>query len=196
MFSAGQNLVNGQTLRVCPATGSACSAYVLTHNVANSESQRTILIGDTATAGSPDFVFPSLANDLNSFAAGGAVCWATFDCVSWGNYTGTGNTSPTGTPTGQLLTSQVAARNITRGCATALDPADDTNDSATDFGLAVGFPTRNNAGAVTETPCPTPTPTPITPAKAKKCKKKKAKKKGAGGPAYAAKKKKCKKKKK
>jgi hypothetical protein len=80
------------------------------------------------------------------------------------------------------LNNQSLIRTISRGCATALDAADDTN-SAADFSLGAGSP-RGNSATPTETPCPTP------PATKKKCKKHKKK---SGG--YSAKKKKCKKKK-
>ncbi len=84
------------------------------------------------------------------------------------------------------MTGKTLIRTISRGCATALDAADDTNNSAADFTVGTGNP-RNNAATPTETPCPTTTST--TPTK-KKCKKKEE-----APPAYSAKKKKCKKKK-
>ena len=77
-------------------------------------------------------------------------------------------------------------RTISRGCATALDAADDTDNSAADF--SIGTPIgRNNAATPTEKPCTGTT----TTTKQKKCKKKNKQSSGA----YSAKKK-CKKKKK
>jgi hypothetical protein len=188
MYADGQNLVGGHQLRVYPASGTIFSAYNLPANVASGQNQRRILLGDTAAPGSPDFTLAGLGTDLTNFASGGAVCWETIDCVSWGNRTGA-LPSPAGTPiAGGLSNSQVSVRNITRGCPTALDVADDTDDSAADFGFAVGYPLHNNSVAPTEVLCPSST-TPTTAAK-KKCKKHK-KKTGA----YSAKKKKCKKKK-
>lgn len=190
MTSAGQNLVAGQVVRVYTPTATTNTGYTIPGNVAIGQNQRTILIGDTATANSPDFVTSAIFTSMNSLATGGALCYGTIDCVSWGAFSGDANLPTTaGTPSGQLLTNQVTARTITRGCATALDAADDTNNSAADFGLVVGFQFRNNATTPTETVCPAP-----TSKKKKKCKKKK--KKGGTKDASAAKKKKCKKKKK
>ena len=111
------------------------------------------------------------------------------DCVSWGAQMGT---QPWGTPLA-LPARDDPEQHLDRplpgqGCATALDAADDTNNSSADFALGASTP-RPNATAPTETLC-------ATSKKKKKCKKKK-KKKGTGkyGSA-AAKKKKCKKKKK
>jgi len=170
----GQNLVNGQLVKVFNENATLSTNFTLNANVPNAESQRTILIGNTATAPTPDFTAASLFMTLNNVAAGGALCYGTIDCVSWGAFTGNALLpSSAGTPAGQLLTSQVTARGIGRGCATALDTPDDTNDSAADFGLTVGYLPRNNAAAPTEVLCPL-TPKP-TPPKAKKCKKKKKK---------------------
>jgi hypothetical protein len=188
MYADGQNLVSGQTIKVFPPNSNIASAFTLSGNVPSGQNQRTILIADSAFAGpTADFTTPGLSTTLSNLASGGALCYSTVDCVSWGSFVGNAFIpSPAGTPiAGPLPTMQVLARPITRGCATALDPADDTNNSSADFGFVVGFPTRNNSMAPTETLCSVPT------AK-KKCKKKKAKSKSG---AYAAKKK-CKKKKK
>ena len=93
-------------------------------------------------------------------------------------------------PGGAIPNNSSIVRTQARGCATALDAADDTNNSSADFAQGSSTP-RANAVTPTETLCATP-----TTKKKKKCKKKK-KKKGTGkyGSA-AAKKKKCKKKKK
>jgi hypothetical protein len=127
-------------------------------------------------------------------AAGGAVCFneanlgvGGIDCVSWGNFTGvtsslSGNPAVPGTGIGA---DQSLIRGITRGCATALDAADDSDNSAGDFAIAPAIG-RPNAGTPTEKLC-----TPVKKKKKKKCKKK-AKKKSASSAA----KKKCKKKKK
>jgi hypothetical protein len=44
-------------------------------------------------------------------------------------------------------------RSITRGCGTALDPADDTDNSAADFTVGTVNP-RGNSVTPTETVCP------------------------------------------
>lgn len=193
MFADGQNFVGGHQLKVCNSTGLLCSAFTIPGNVANGQSQRMILLGDTAAPGSPDFTLAGLGTSLTSNAGAGALCFDTVDCVSWGTFTGEANlASPAGTPiAGGLSGTMVSVRKITAGCTTALDEPDDTNVSNADFGFAVGYPMRNNSAAPTETLCPTQQP--VT--KKKKCKKKKRKGK-KGSTAGVAAKKKCKKKKK
>jgi hypothetical protein len=187
MYSPGQNLVSGQNLKLC-SSANTCSQTNFVTNVANGGNQRMILIGDTGVA-ERDITVAGMGTTLQSLAAGagGAICYSTIDCVSFGTYSGTPS-SPTGTPLAGLPANQVSVRRITAGCPTALDVADDTNSSAADFTNAVGYPRRNNAAVPTETLCPTP-----TTAKKKKCKKRK--KKAGSGDASSAKKKKCKKRK-
>jgi hypothetical protein len=104
--------------------------------------------------------------------------------------------SPYGTPVslpGGDLTGMTLVRSISRGCATALDVADDTDNSAADFTVGTGNP-RGNSVTPTETVCPPGNPnSPTNPAgktRKRKCKKKQKRS------AEVAKKKKCKKKKK
>src|SRR4051794_6081615 len=191
MYASGQTLVGGHQLKVFNSTASSFSGFTLPSNVANGQNQARILLGDTAAPGSPDITLAGLGTSLTNLASGGAVCWDVVDCVSWGNFTGNSLLpSPSGTPiAGGLSNSMVSVRSIAANCPTALDAADDTDNSAADFGTAVGYPLRNNTMAPIETLCQTSTTTPPAGTK-KKCKKAKKKKSGA----YSAKKK-CKKKK-
>jgi len=92
---------------------------------------------------------------------------------------------------GANLDGQSLIRTISRGCATSLDTADDTN-SAADFSLGTGTP-RNNSSPITENVCPPGNPnSPTNPAG--KTRKRKCKKKQKTS-AQTAKKKKCKRKK-
>jgi hypothetical protein len=187
MYADGQNLVNGQTIDVYHNGSATKSTYVLGANVSNAGNQRTILIGDNATL-NPDFnTGGGLSSDLHSLAGAGAVCYSGIDCASWGSFNNNAVLpTPAGTPMSALSTNMVVARTIARGCSTALDTADDTDNTAADFSFVQGaFPVRNNAGVPTETLCPTSTPPPATKKKCKKPKKS----------ATSAKKKKCKKKK-
>jgi hypothetical protein len=192
MTQPGQNLTAGRKLTYYDSTATTTHSSPVFTDVAHGDNQRTILIADTAQPTTPDFTWGTLWQNINSDANGGAICYENIDCVAWGpNFTGGALLpSPAGTPLSNLSSSQVAARNITANCPTALDNADDTNDSAADFSFVVGFPVRANSATPTETVCP---PAPGTVAKAK-CKKKKRKKSSSS--AQAAKKKKCKKKKK
>ena len=193
-YAGGQNLVSGKHIVSYDAGGgSPLTDFPIPSNVANGANQATILIASTATVGGVTADFNAGVN-LNVDNTGGTVCFTDssitvkLDCVAFDGTGGAAVTVPSGanfgTPfalPGVNLDGQSLIRTISRGCATALDTADDTN-SAADFSLGAGSP-RNNSATPTETPCPS------TPAK-KKCKKHK-KKSGA----YSAKKKKCKKKK-
>ncbi len=142
-----------------PRTGSLLGSALFTANVPNGDTQRTILIGDTATTGNPDLVYDQLHDALfPGTTTGGAVCFADAsppDCVSWGNFTGAGALpgatglpeAPGGIPAGSSI-----SRSIARGCATLLEPGDDTDDSSVDFSVTSLTP-RNNTVAPTETAC-------------------------------------------
>jgi hypothetical protein len=202
-FAAGQNLVGGKYVNTYDGGGNLLTSTLIPSDVANGANQATILIAHDASTTGADVVNAG----LNVVNTGGTVCFSTsaigtdpaVDCVA---YTSgptmfpTPAPSPYGTPVslpGGDLTGMTLVRSISRGCATSLDAADDTDNSAADFAVGAGNP-RGNSVTPTETLCATPTTTPTTtPATAKKkCKKKKKKKKRS---AEIAKKKKCKKKK-
>jgi hypothetical protein len=198
-YSAGENLVGGKYIHTYDGGGGPLTSTLIPSNVPNGANQATILIAHDASTPGADVVNAG----LNVDNTGGTVCYSAsadptapaLDCVAFkGN-----NPSPTMFPTpppspygnafplpgaapgAQLGPNQSLIRTISRGCATQLDAADDTNNSAADFTIGAGNP-RGNSVTPTETPCP-----PSSPAK-KKCKKHKKKKTGA----YSAKKK-CKK---
>jgi hypothetical protein len=169
-------------------------------DVANGNSQDTVLFGDTGIAGgSKDF---DVNLNLDQSKAGGAVCYLSepgfTDCVSWGNFTANasltaayGSSANPGTPAPALVSGMALRRSIAPGCSTMLESGDDTDNSASDFSAATPNP-RTNSSAPIETPCPPSTgggpgtPPPPSPAHKKKCKK--AKKRAAAA-------KKCKKRK-
>ena len=203
-FSAGQNLVGGKYINTYDGGGGLLTSTLIPSDVTNGASQATILIAHDASTTGADVINAG----LNVVNTGGTVCFSTsavgtdpaVDCVA---YTSgptmfpTPAPSPYGTPVslpGGDLTGMTLVRSISRGCATSLDAADDTDDSAADFTVGAGNP-RGNSATPTETLCPptsTPTTTPSTTPVKKKCKKAKKKKRSAD----VAKKKKCKKKKK
>jgi hypothetical protein len=153
MYAAGQNLVGGHAVTFYTATGTLLATFALPTNVANSDNQSTILIGDTATAGTPDFTYDQLSDAIQTYGPGGAACWDTVDCVSWGNFTGAGALpSPVGTPATAIPDGSALIRSITPGCATLLEAGDDTNTSSADFALGTPSP-RNNTVTPTETAC-------------------------------------------
>jgi hypothetical protein len=153
MYSPGQTHVTGHAVTFYTATGSLLASFVLTSDVPNGDNNRTILIGDTATAGTPDFTYDQLADAIQTYGPGGAACWDVVDCVSWGNFSGAGALpSPVGTPAAAITDGSALIRSITPGCATLLEAGDDTNTSSADFALGTPSP-RNNTVTPTEKPC-------------------------------------------
>jgi hypothetical protein len=154
----GQNQVTGSTLTAYGSAGAVLGSATFQSDVANSESQMTLLIADTAYESSflggpvQNLTMPS----LNLNPSGGAVCWEGYDCVAWGNYTGS-TPSPTGTPAVAMTSSQryVLNRDIDKGCPSALDADDDTDDSLEDFSKQLPNP-RNNNSLIPEIVCEGP----------------------------------------
>jgi hypothetical protein len=156
MYSSGENFLSGQSVSVFAANGTLIHESTFTSSVPGSQNQSTVLVGDTGVQASfgvvPDLVDAAFAVP----AAGGAVCWISVDCVSWGNFSGS-LPSPPGSPAapGGIPAGMALRRTIARGCATALDPVDDTNDSAADFALvAPPLAPRPNSVPPSEQLCP------------------------------------------
>ncbi len=204
LTSAGENQLTGATVKFYgPALLENSGTF--TGAVGSGANQQAILVATTATESSfgvqADLELPT-ADTLTNGA--GAVCiysglFPDVDCVEWG--TGEVDTLPSATePLEPVIPgNNMIERTIVRGCQTALDAADDTNDSAADF-FPVGpidnmtFNPRNSGNAIPETECaatsppggggggsmtpatPVVTPTPTTPPK--KCKKGQKLKKG------------------
>jgi hypothetical protein len=153
MWQPGQNLVEGHFLRSYDAAGNVSGTSSFTHDVTGTANQSTLLLA-TPQAEAQFGVAADASLAAGSLSpAGGAVCWETIDCVAWGNFSGTlpspagAPAAPAGIPDGMAL-----RRSISRGCATLLDPPDDSDNSAADF--ATVFPTpRPNSMPPTEQPC-------------------------------------------
>ncbi|MGC1851879.1 MAG: hypothetical protein WA687_05500 [Solirubrobacterales bacterium] len=151
-YTSGQNLVSGHAVTAYNAAGNEIGSFTFNMNVANGQSQMTILVADTSYAST----FPTPTNPapdgssatLNLNPTGGAVCWANLDCVAWGSFNGTVSPSPgvpAAAPAGMAI-----RRMIVRGsCANRLDPGDSTDDSAEDFALQTPHP-RSNASPIEE----------------------------------------------
>ena len=79
MYSPNQTQVAGQTIKFFTATGATLGTSApLTGNVGNGQSQRTILIGDSAVT-NRDFAYSNISpiEDINDgLNAGGAVCFS------------------------------------------------------------------------------------------------------------------------
>lgn len=162
MYSGGQGLVQNGNIKVFDAAGNVTHSFTPSHAVSNAANQSTVLIADSAyatqfpAAPAPDFVDPN----LNLSPAGGAVCWPQTeppfdDCASWGNFSGqamlaspdAAPAAPAGIPDGMAI-----RRTIAPGCATLLESADDSNDSAADFAVVAPEP-RPNSVAPSEHGC-------------------------------------------
>jgi hypothetical protein len=150
MFAPGQTMVTTHAVRLFSATGTETASATFTSNVANAQSQQSILVGTTAAAA--EFGMPT---DLTIAAgldpAGGAACWDTIDCVSWGSFSGP-LPSPAGAPEAAVPDANSLCRSIAAGSPSQLEAGDDTDNSANDFQPTPPAP-RNNAGPATGEPC-------------------------------------------
>lgn len=168
MYVGGQNQVQGHALRVFSATDQILGTFTFQSAVPNGANQASILIA-TAEASTRYGIAADLAMTPVLPAAGGKLCFDSFDCVSWGNYVGDA-VSPSASgnpyePGNGLPRGQAIRRDISAGNPGNVENSDDTGDSAVDFLASTPMP-RNNAGAVgtnpggNSTPVPTSTPTP------------------------------------
>ncbi|MGC1815980.1 MAG: hypothetical protein WA696_17730 [Solirubrobacterales bacterium] len=192
MYAPFQNfLSNGAALLTCNSNCSTTHVFSPFANVANGNSQDTVVFGDSGLASaSKDF---NVDLNLNSISAAGAVCYlgepGYRDCVAWGTFTGAstltgtyGTVANPGAPSPALVAGTALRRSIAPGCATLLEASDDTNDSSLDFSSVTPNP-RPNSFAPTEAPCgpgggggptgypPTSSPPAAPPTTKKKCKK-------------------------
>ena len=164
MYTAGQNFVGGHTLSYYDAAAGDWVNFQFPGSAGNGGNQRTILIGASDSVGAagsqvaPDFIWNGLGGIADDIATS-AVCFETIDCVSWGNFNAVALPSPVGADAPAIAVTESLTRSIARGCATLLDPPDDSNDSAADFFITAPTP-RNNATAPTETQCAGPGPGP------------------------------------
>jgi hypothetical protein len=154
-------LSNGAQLLTCNSDCSTMHTFSPFTDVANGNSQDTVVFGDSGLpSGSRDF---NVNLNLDSIAVGGAVCYLSetnfHDCVSWGTFsaastlTGTyGTVAATGTPAAALTSGMALRRSIAAGCPTLLQASDDTNNSATDFSLTTPNPRPNSVTPI-EMPC-------------------------------------------
>ncbi len=153
-----ENDVTGSSLTAYGITGGVLGTGTFQGDVAHAESQMTLLVADSGYVDSqlagpvPNVTMPS----LNLNPSGGAVCWESFDCVSWGDFSGT-TPSPTGENAPAMTSSQLYAlnRNVNHGCPGALDADDDTDNSFADFSKRLPNP-RNNNSTIAEIVCSAP----------------------------------------
>jgi hypothetical protein len=177
MRTSGQNFLsfsNGMDFYAADGTLVGSGHVAFTHDVASEADQSFILIATaeaTAEFGvNPDFTIPALMD-----RRGGRVCFDSYDCFAWGNYTGptnrchglsSANLCITGTPfraTEGLASGRAARRDISAGNPALLEPSDntvsaqgaagdDTGDSAADFDYAPDPKPTNNFGTAAAAP--------------------------------------------
>lgn len=154
----GQNRLTDHRVSFFHADGTESAGCEFSSNPSGAANQQFYLVAqpnvETTFGLARDCPFAAGGDPLQ--AAGGAVCWdeTLVDCMAYGAFTNT-----LGLPVGHRASAPPAdmslTRTITRGCATALDGADDTNNSAADFSATTPNP-RNSASPITETPCDAP----------------------------------------
>jgi hypothetical protein len=149
MYAGGQTEVTGHQITVFDAAGVPGTPFTFVSNLANGNSQDTVLLATTEAE-----AFFSVIADLSLGAgpvldpSGGKVCFEDIDCVSWGNFAGSNlSPSPSGTPFGYpdgLIVGHAIVRDTSHGNANLQD-GDDTNDSKDDFDcVATAQPTQND----------------------------------------------------
>jgi hypothetical protein len=147
MYASGQEFVAGHVVRTYDASGSLVKANTIGSDAANGDSQRTVLLATPQAEAQFGLQADApLAPSGQLSPAGGAVCWESLDCVSWGSFSGSTPSSsgspadPLGIPDGMALRRTIAPR-----CPTLLEEADDSGNSASDFADAFPAPRPNSA---------------------------------------------------
>jgi hypothetical protein len=156
MWAPGQNFVGGHTISVYGPTGAEVASATFPTEVANGANQATI-VAATPEAESQFNIKADVGLQLKPAAkidrAGGAACWESLDCVSWGSFSATA-LSPTGSPAspGGIPSGMALRRSIARSCPTLLEASDDRDNSAGDFEPVFPNP-RPNSVPPTEKAC-------------------------------------------
>jgi len=157
----GQQHVTGETLTFYGPTGAVTGTWVIPSDVANGQSQRTILLATPQAASQSEFPISdfSLTTGDALDPSGGAVCLTggfPADCASWGLLPAT---VAHALPDPQSFNAEAVAGALrrwngedlsppfgpTRGCETWLGPSDDNGNSNADFFESSAMPLWNNA---------------------------------------------------
>jgi hypothetical protein len=161
MYASGQTLVAGHVVRAYGPTGAVTGESAFGADVANGANQSTIVMATPeAEAHFGIAADGALSPPGQLDPAGGAVCWESIDCVSWGSFSGI-LPSPAGSPAAPsgIPNEMALRRTIAPNCPTLLEAADDSNSSATDFSAVFPSP-RPNAVPPSEHPCSSQGPGP------------------------------------
>jgi len=154
MWAEDQNHVAGHVLRTYDAGGAVTGTDAFPADVARGADQSTMVLATPEAEAELGFAADApLSPSGRLDPAGGAVCWESIDCVSWGSFSGSlpaltgAPASPAGIPDGMAL-----RRTIAASCPSLLEPGDDHDNSAADFAPVFPGP-RPNALPPTERPC-------------------------------------------
>ena len=163
-YAAGQSNIQGHSVTFYDETGVPIPGgpYIVSSDVPNGDSQRSVLLGGPGVTPAPDFSY-DIGAATSSYGTGGAVCFDNIDCVSWGNFAGAASLpSPVGANAPAIPNGSSLERSIGIGCATLLEDFDDTDSSAADFFVQPAPNPRNNATTPTEQSCLGPGADPET----------------------------------
>jgi hypothetical protein len=157
MHESGQNLVTGKHVRIFVG-GTEVASATFGGPVGSGAGQASILLAPSGSGLSSDATLSAPVP-----AEGGKACFVDpgtsgpypspdqlIDCVAWGSQTQDADTGP---PAPVIPSGQSIERTIARGCTTALDPADDTNNSAADLAVDAAPSPRPNGVPPTEQAC-------------------------------------------
>jgi hypothetical protein len=150
MWAEDQNHVAGHLLRTYDAAGTVTGSDAFPADVPRGADQSTMVLATPEAEAEFGFTADAALTPSGRLdPAGGAVCWESIDCVSWGSFAGSlpspagSPAAPAGIPDGMAL-----RRTIAPGCATLLESLDDRDNSAADYPPA----------------CPAPPPNSVAPA--------------------------------
>jgi hypothetical protein len=146
MWAEDQNHVAGHVLVSYDSAGAISGSSAFPTDVPRGADQSTLVLATPEAESQLGIVADApLAPSGRLDPAGGAVCWESIDCVSWGSFSGSlpspagAPASPAGIPDGMAL-----RRSIAPGCATLLELADDHDQSLADFAPVFPGPRPNS----------------------------------------------------
>lgn len=145
-YTSGQNFIAGHSVVFWNAAGFKAGTEAFGSSVPDGRNQMTVVMATPAAESLFGFspadgaMAPGLIDP-----AGGAICWESLDCVSWGSFSGA-LPSPAGSPAAAagIPVEQGLRRTIAPGCPTLLEPIDDSNNSAQDFSPVFPSPRPNS----------------------------------------------------
>lgn len=145
MYASGQNLVGGHSIDFFDAAGAQIATTSFGADAPNGASQSTLVAATPAAESRFGIVADAGMPGGSIDPAGGAVCWESLDCVSWGSFHGSA-LSPTGAPADPfgIPDGMALRRSIAPGCPTLFEAGDDSDDSAADFFDAFPAPRPNS----------------------------------------------------